>query len=139
VEVVGAAAAAASSSSSSSSSSGGSIVALSFIGSQRAGSTYRVMGACKASLEASARQLAAELGPRKIRVNVISPGPVDTLAARGIPGFTGMREDAAKRSPLGRGVTGAEVGALAGFLASDGAAGITGQTLYVDGGFSAVL
>jgi enoyl-[acyl-carrier protein] reductase I len=116
-----------------------SIVALSYIGAQRAGGAYRVMGAAKASLEASARHLALELGPRRIRVNVLSPGPIDTLAARGIPGFTGMKEAARERSPLGRGIVAADVGGAATFLASDDAAGVTGQTLYVDTGFSAVL
>lgn len=118
---------------------GGSVCSLSYLGAVRAAPNYRVMGAAKASLEATSRALAAELGPRSIRVNVISSGPVDTLAARGISGFTDLRMNVAARSPLARDVTLHDVGALATFLASDGASGITGQTLYVDGGFSAVV
>lgn len=118
---------------------GGSVCSLSYVGAVRAAPSYRVMGAAKASLEATSRALAAELGPRGVRVNVISSGPVDTLAARGIAGFTDLRASVAARSPLARGVTPSDVGALATFLASDGASGITGQTLYVDGGFSAVV
>ncbi len=116
-----------------------SIIALSYIGAQRAAGSYRVMGAAKASLEASARHLALELGPKRIRVNVLSPGPIDTLAARGIPGFTSMKESAAQRSPLGRGIVASDVGGAAAFLASDDASGVTGQTIYVDTGFSAAM
>lgn len=122
---------------------GGSIVALSFLGAARAVPAYKVMGPAKASLEASARALAAELGAQRVRVNVISPGPVDTLAARGIPGFLALRDAAAERAPLAlpggrRFLEAQDVGALAAFLASDGAAAITGQTLYVDAGASAM-
>lgn len=118
---------------------GGSIIALSYLGSQRAAGAYRVMGPAKASLEGCARGLALELGPARVRVNVIAAGPVDTLAARGIVGFADLRQDAISRSPLGRGVTAQDVGATATFLASDAAAAITGQVLHVDGGFSAVV
>jgi enoyl-[acyl-carrier protein] reductase I len=117
---------------------GGSIVSLSFIGGQRCVPSYKVMGAAKASLEAVNRQLAVELGPLKIRSNVLSPGPIDTLAARGIPGFTTLRDSTNARLPIGRGVDGGDVGSLAAFLASDAAKAITGQTINVDGGLSAL-
>lgn len=118
---------------------GGSILSLSYIGAQRAAGNYKVMGAAKASLESLSRYLAEEVGPRGIRVNCISAGPIDTLASRGISGFTDLREAAAARAPLRRGITLGDVGGTATFLASDASAGITGQTLYVDCGFSAVL
>lgn len=117
---------------------GGSIVSLSFIGGQRCVPSYKVMGAAKASLEAVNRQLAVELGPQRIRANVLSPGPIDTLAARGIPGFTTLRDATNARLPIGRSVDGADVGSLAAFLASDAASAITGQTINVDGGMSAL-
>ena len=75
-------------------------------------------------------------GPRRVRVNVLSPGPIDTLAARGIPGFTAMRAEAAAAAPLGRGVTLGDVGRAATFLASADASGVTGQTIFVDCGLS---
>ena len=118
---------------------GGSILALSYLGSQRAAPNYRVMGAAKASLEACARGLAAELGPQGIRVNVLSVGPVPTLAARGIADFHALSEHAAARAPLGRGVALPEVGSAAVFLGGPASCGITGQTIYVDAGFSAVV
>lgn len=118
---------------------GGSVMALSYIGAQRVVPAYKVMGAAKASLESTARYLAAELGSDKIRVNNISAGPIDTLAARGIPGFTTMRDDAAAQSPLQGGVKGTDVGNLAAFLASDDSSAITAQTLYVDCGYSSML
>ena len=119
---------------------GGSIVSLSFVGAARAVPAYKVMGAAKASLEACSRALAAELGPARVRVNVVSAGPIDTLAARGIPGFAQLKDAAAARAPLvlGRPLAAADVGALAAFLASDAAEAITGQTLYVDAGYSAL-
>jgi enoyl-[acyl-carrier protein] reductase I len=120
---------------------GGSIVSLSFLGAQRCVPEYKVMGAAKASLEAVSRALAVELGPALgVRANVISAGPVDTLAARGIPRFRELKDATDARLPVarGRGVAGADVGALAAFLASDAAAAITGQVLYVDGGYSAL-
>jgi enoyl-[acyl-carrier protein] reductase I len=115
----------------------GSVLALSYLGAARAAPSYRVMGAAKASLEACARGLAAELGPRGIRVNVLSVGPVPTLAARGIADFQALSEAAAARAPLQRGVTLEEVGRAAVFLST--ASGVTGQTLYVDAGLSAVV
>jgi enoyl-[acyl-carrier protein] reductase I len=96
---------------------------------------YNVMGVAKASLEACTRYLAYNLGPKKIRVNCISAGPVNTLAARGISGFTEMLKHYEAHAPLKRNVTPEELGAAGVFLASDGAAAITGQVLYVDGGY----
>jgi enoyl-[acyl-carrier protein] reductase I len=118
---------------------GGSILTLSYLGATRAAPNYRVMGAAKASLEACARGLAAELGPRGIRVNVLSVGPVHTLAARGIVDFHALSDAAAARAPLRRSVTLEEVGRAAVFLGSAAGSGVTGQTLYVDAGFSSVV
>ena len=115
---------------------GGSIIAMSYYGAVRVVPHYNVMGVAKASLEASTRYLAADLGPRKIRVNCISAGPVQTLAARGISGFTEMLKHYAEHAPIGRSCEPSELGATGVFLASDGAASITGQVLYVDGGYS---
>ena len=96
---------------------------------------YNVMGVAKASLEATTRYLAYDLGKHKIRVNCISAGPVNTLAARGISGFTQMLKHYEQRAPLGRSCTLEEIGQTGVFLASDGATGITGQVIYVDGGY----
>ena len=98
-------------------------------------SGYNVMGVAKATLDSSMRYLAADLGPANIRVNAVSAGPVRTLAGRSIPGFTVMEELVAERSPLKRNVVPDELGATGTFLASDGAAAITGQVLYVDCGY----
>jgi enoyl-[acyl-carrier protein] reductase I len=117
---------------------GGSIVAMSYLGAVRVVPGYNVMGVAKASLEASVRYLANDLGPRKIRVNAISAGPMNTLAARGIGGFSKMLDYYEAHSPLRRNVELEELGATGLFLASDGAAAITGQTLYVDSGFSSM-
>jgi enoyl-[acyl-carrier protein] reductase I len=114
---------------------GGSIVAMSYYGAEKVVPHYNVMGVAKASLEASTRYLAYNLGPKKIRVNCISAGPVNTLAARGISGFMEMLKHYEAHSPLKRNVTPEELGATGVFLASDGAAAITGQVLYVDGGY----
>ena len=114
---------------------GGSIVAMSYYGAEKVVPHYNVMGVAKASLEASTRYLAYNLGPKKIRVNCISAGPVNTLAARGISGFMEMLKHYEVHSPLKRNVTPEELGATGVFLASDGAAAITGQVLYVDGGY----
>jgi enoyl-[acyl-carrier protein] reductase I len=114
---------------------GGSIVAMTYYGSEKVVPHYNVMGAAKASLEASARYLAYDLGPKKIRVNCISAGPVNTLAARGIAGFSEMLKRYEAHSPLKRNVLPDELGAMGTFLASDGAAAITGQVLYVDCGY----
>ena len=114
---------------------GGSIVAMSYYGAEKVVPHYNVMGVAKASLEASTRYLAYDLGPQKIRVNCISAGPVNTLAARGISGFGEMIKIYEQRSPLKRNVTNEELGATGTFLASDGAAAITGQVIYVDCGY----
>src|ERR1700730_2518917 len=114
---------------------GGSIVAMTYYGSQKVVPHYNVMGVAKASLEASTRYLAYDLGPKKIRVNCISAGAVQTLAARGISGFMSMLKHYQEREPLKRSCEPAELGATGVFLASDGAAGITGQVIYVDGGY----
>ena len=114
---------------------GASIVTLSYLAAERAVPSYNVMGSAKAVFEQSVRQMALELGPRNIRVNCISAGPVNTLAARGIRGFTEILKEHGGAAPLGRNITKEEVGTAALFLLSDMAAGITGTTLYVDGGW----
>jgi enoyl-[acyl-carrier protein] reductase I len=114
---------------------GGSIVAMSYYGAEKVVPHYNVMGVAKAALEASTRYLAYDLGPQKIRVNCISAGPVNTLAARGIAGFMEMLKHYEAHAPLKRNVLPEELGATGVFLASDGAAAITGQTLYVDSGY----
>jgi len=114
---------------------GGSIMAMSYFGAEKVVPHYNVMGVAKASLEASTRYLAYDLGPKKIRVNCISAGPVNTLAARGISGLSEMLKTYEARSPLKRNVLPDELGATGTFLASDGAAAITGQVLYVDCGY----
>ncbi len=114
---------------------GGSIVAMTYYGSEKVVPHYNVMGVAKAALESSTRYLAYDLGQKKIRVNCISAGPVNTLAARGIAGFTDMLKHYEAHSPLKRNVLPDELGATGTFLASDGAAAITGQVIYVDCGY----
>jgi len=114
---------------------GGSIVAMSYYGAEKVVPHYNVMGVAKASLEAGTRYLAYDLGPKKIRVNCISAGPVNTLAARGISGFSEMLRHYEAHAPLKRNVLPEELGATGVFLASDGAAAITGQVIYVDAGY----
>lgn len=114
---------------------GGSMLAMSYYGAEKVVPHYNVMGVAKASLEASTRYLAYDLGPKKIRVNCISAGPVNTLAGRGISGFNAMLKHYETHAPLQRSCTTDELGATGTFLASDGAAAITGQVLYVDGGY----
>ncbi len=116
----------------------GAIVTLSYLGAVRSIPSYNVMGLAKASLEANVRFLAADLGAKGIRVNAISAGPIKTLAAAGIPGFRKMLHHVEQVSPLKRNVTIDDVGNAAAFLCSDLAAGITGETLYVDSGYSHV-
>ncbi len=116
----------------------GAIVTLSYLGAVRALPNYNVMGLAKASLEAAVRYLAASLGPSGIRVNAISAGPIKTLAAAGIGGFSKILNFVEKNSPLRRGVSAEEVGNTAAFLLSDLASGITGECIYVDAGFSHV-
>jgi len=114
----------------------GAIVTLSYLGAERTIPNYNVMGLAKASLEACVRYLAASLGPDGIRVNAISAGPIKTLAAAGIGGFSKILHFVEKNAPLRRGVTIHEVGNVAAFLLSDLASGITGEVTYVDAGFS---
>ncbi|MBV9010030.1 MAG: enoyl-ACP reductase [Verrucomicrobia bacterium] len=114
---------------------GGSVLSMTYYGAEKVVPHYNVMGVAKASLEASTRYLAYDLGPKKIRVNCISAGPVNTLAARGISGFMQMFKVYQERAPLKRSCDPAELGATGVFLASDGAAAITGQVIYVDGGY----
>lgn len=116
----------------------GALLTLSYLGAVRSLPSYNVMGLAKASLEASVRFLAADLGPRGIRVNAISAGPIKTLAAAGIGGFRSILKHVASTAPIRRNVTAEDVGNAAAFLCSDLAAGITGEILYVDGGFSTV-
>ena len=115
---------------------GASIVSLSYLAAERAVPSYNVMGTAKAVLEQATRQLAFELGPRNIRVNAISAGPVSTLAARGIHGFTEMLKKHAEKAPLKRNITKDEVGKAGLFLLSDLASGITGEVMMVDAGYS---
>jgi enoyl-[acyl-carrier protein] reductase I len=116
----------------------GAMLTLSYLGAVRSIPSYNVMGLAKASLEANVRFLAADLGPGNIRVNAISAGPIKTLAASGVGGLRKMLAHVAQVAPLRRNVTITEVGNAAAFLCSDMAAGITGEILYVDGGFSTV-
>ncbi len=115
---------------------GGSILTLTYYGSTKVVPHYNVMGVAKAALEASVRYLAHDLGPRRIRVNAISAGPIKTLAARGISGFGDMLKAHAERAPLKRNVDVNEVAETAVFLASDAGAGITGEVIYVDCGYN---
>ena len=115
----------------------GSILTMTYLGSTRAFPKYNVMGVAKAALEASVRYLALDLGEKNIRVNAISAGPVKTASARGIPGFSDMANAAAERSPLGKVFTPEHVAGTAVFLASDASAGLTGDVIFVDGGYHA--
>jgi enoyl-[acyl-carrier protein] reductase I len=116
----------------------GAIVALSYLGAVRSIPAYNVMGLAKASLEANVRFLAADLGPLGVRVNAISAGPIKTLSAAGIPGLRKMLAHVAATAPIKRNVTIDDVGNAAAFLCSYLAAGISGEVLYVDGGFHTV-
>ena len=116
----------------------GAIVTLSYLGAVRSVPSYNVMGLAKASLEANVRFLAADLGAQGVRVNGISAGPIKTLSAAGIPGLRKMLSLVAAASPIKRNVTIEDVGNAAAFLCSDLGAGITGEILYVDGGYSTV-
>ena len=116
----------------------GALLTLSYLGAVKSIPSYNVMGLAKASLEANVRFMAADLGPRGIRVNGISAGPIKTLAAAGIAGFRKMLNRVAEVAPMRRNVTLEDVGNAAAFLCSDLAAGITGEILYVDSGFNTV-
>jgi enoyl-[acyl-carrier protein] reductase I len=118
--------------------SGGAMITLTFGGSMRVMPNYNVMGVAKAALEASARYLAADLGPRNIRVNAISAGPVRTLAGSGIGDARAMFAFQQRHSPLGRGVTLDELGGSALYLLSDLSAGVTGEIHYVDSGYNII-
>jgi enoyl-[acyl-carrier protein] reductase I len=114
---------------------GASIITLTYHGAQQVAQNYNVMGVAKAALEASVRYLANDLGPRNIRVNAISAGPIRTLAASGISGFRNLHKSFAGVAPLRRNVTIEDVGKAATWLASDWASAVTGEVIYVDAGF----
>ncbi len=116
----------------------GSIMTLSYYGAERVIKNYNVMGVAKAALEASVHYLAADLGPKKVRVNTISAGPIKTLAAMGISGFRQILESVESRSPLGRNVTQDDVAGTALYLASPLSSGVTGETIHVDAGYSII-
>ena len=115
---------------------GSSVITLTYYGAEKVVANYNVMGVAKAALEASVRYLAADLGPDGIRVNAISAGPVRTLAASGIAGFKGMYRGFADVAPLRTNITPEDVGRSAVYLASDLSSAVTGEVLYVDGGFN---
>jgi enoyl-[acyl-carrier protein] reductase I len=117
---------------------GGSIVTLSFLGSDRVFPNYNVMGVAKAALESTVRYLAADLGPQNVRVNAVSAGPVKTLAAAGIGGFSSILGVVRDKAPLRRAIDAAEVGDAAVFLLGPGGRGITGEVVMVDAGYHAI-
>ena len=117
---------------------GGSIVTMTYLGGERAVPHYNVMGVAKATLDASVHYLAWDLGQKQIRVNAVSAGPVRTLAARSIAGFTTMETMFEERAPLHRQIEAGDVGAAAAYLLSDDARNVTGATLYVDAGYHAM-
>ncbi|MEO7189787.1 MAG: enoyl-ACP reductase [Vicinamibacterales bacterium] len=117
---------------------GGSILTLSYLGANRVFPNYNVMGVAKAALEASVRYLASDLGPKNIRVNAISAGPIKTLAASGIAGFSGILEKYRERAPLRRTVDASEVADAAVFLLGPAGRAVTGEVLMVDGGYHAM-
>jgi enoyl-[acyl-carrier protein] reductase I len=117
-------------------SEGGGIVTLTYYGSEKVVPNYNVMGVAKAALEATVRYLANDLGPKAVRVNAISAGPIKTLAARGIANFSEMLKTQTERAPLKRNVDPGEVGSTAAFLLSDAGSAITGETIYVDCGYN---
>jgi enoyl-[acyl-carrier protein] reductase I len=117
---------------------GGSIITMSYVAAERAVPGYNVMGIAKSALESIVRYLAWDMGPDNVRVNAVSAGPVRTLAARGIPGFGDMVDNAVERSPLRRPIDADEVADAALFLCSDLARAVTGETLHVDAGYHAM-
>jgi enoyl-[acyl-carrier protein] reductase I len=114
----------------------GSILTLTYYGAEKVVPRYNVMGVAKAALEASVRYLAADLGPKGIRVNAISAGPIRTLASAGISGFMEMLHYVEAKAPLRRNVTAEEVAGTALYLASDLSSGVTGEVIYVDAGYN---
>jgi len=116
--------------------SGGSVLAMTYLGGQRVVANYRLMGIAKAALEATVRELAAEVGPQAVRVNAISSGPIRTVAASQITGFDDKLVAFEKMAPMRRAITQSDVGNLAAFLSSDMSRNITGQVIFVDGGYS---
>ena len=116
---------------------GGSILTLTYLGSERVFQNYNVMGVAKAALEAAVRYLAADLGPKGIRVNAISAGPIKTLAASGVSGFSGILQHYRDRAPLRRTIDTAEVADAAVFLLSSASRAVTAEILMVDGGYHA--
>lgn len=114
----------------------GSMIAMSYYGAEKVISNYNVMGVAKAALEASARYLAADLGPKGIRVNTISAGPIKTLAAAGISGFKNILDIVEAKAPLRRNVSQEDVARTALYLLSDLSSGVTGEIIYVDSGFN---
>ena len=117
---------------------GGSVLTLTYLGAQRVFPNYNVMGVAKAALEASVRHLASDLGPRQIRVNAISSGPIKTLAAAGISGFSNILSVYRDRAPLRRNVDAAEIADAALFLLSDASRAVTGEVLLADAGYHAM-
>jgi enoyl-[acyl-carrier protein] reductase I len=117
---------------------GGSILAMTYLGADKVIPGYNVMGVAKAALEATARYLAFDLGPKKIRVNAISAGPVRTLAAMAVGGIDEMFAHTERKAPLQRNIDGDEVGKTAVYLMSDLSSGVTGETIFVDAGFNSV-
>lgn len=117
---------------------GGSILTLTYLGGERVVQNYNVMGVAKASLDASVKYLANDLGPENIRVNAISAGPIRTLSAKGISDFNSVIKVIEERSPLRRAITPEDVGNTALFLMSDLSRGMTGETLHVDSGFNII-
>jgi enoyl-[acyl-carrier protein] reductase I len=117
---------------------GGSVLTLTYLGSQRVFTNYNVMGVAKAALESAVRYLAADLGPKNVRVNAISAGPIKTLAASGISGFSSILQVYRERAPLRRNIEAAEVADTALFLLSSASRAITGEVVAVDAGFHAI-
>ena len=115
---------------------GGAAIAMTYMASERVFPSYNVMGTAKAALEHAVRQLASELGPRNIRVNAVSPGPINTTSARGVQGFSDFLHRYQERAPLRRNITQEEVGQTSLFLLSDMSSGITGEVIHVDGGYN---
>jgi enoyl-[acyl-carrier protein] reductase I len=117
---------------------GGSVIAMSYYGANKVVTNYNIMGPVKAALEASAKYLAVDLGAKDIRVNIMSPGPIKTMAASGLSQFDELMIQAANKAPLHQLVTLDQIGAMAAFLVSDGSKQVTGQIFYVDAGYNIV-